>query len=85
MIRRLRKIIVMVLLAAFANFIPAARACGPVSIAPIFVFDTSPDLPFAEYARGHLGIVRPSFGRKTLVIAYRYLNAAGSPMANRRR
>jgi len=74
MIRRLRKIIALVLLAAFANLTPTARACGPVSVEPIFVFDTSPDLPFADYARGHLGIVRPSFGRKTLVIAYRYLN-----------
>jgi hypothetical protein len=47
-----------------------ARACGPESIDPIFVFKTSPDLPFSQYARGNLGIVRPSFGRKTLVIAY---------------
>jgi hypothetical protein len=71
---RVRKTIALVLFAALANFIPIARACGPESIDPIFVFDTSPDLPFAEYARGNLGIVRPSFGRKTLVIAYRYLN-----------
>jgi hypothetical protein len=74
MIRRVRKIVALVLLAAFANFTTAARACGPESVEPIFVFDTSPDLPFADYARGQLGIVRPSFGRKTLVIAYRYLN-----------
>ena len=72
--RRVRKTIAAVLLAGFLNFMPAARACGPESIQPIFVFETSPDLPFAEYARGNLGIVRPSFGRKTLVIAYRYLN-----------
>jgi hypothetical protein len=74
MIRRVRQTIALILLTAFANSMPAANACGPFSIDPIFVFETSPDLPFAEYARGNVGIVRPSFGRKTLVIAYRYLN-----------
>ncbi|HEV7396972.1 MAG TPA: hypothetical protein VGN86_10715 [Pyrinomonadaceae bacterium] len=51
-----------------------ARACGPEYIEPIFVFTTSPDLPFKEFTAGKIGIVRPSFGKKTLVIAYRYLN-----------
>ena len=70
----IRKTIVLVLLGACASLIPPAQACGPESIDPIFVFKSSPDLPFTEYARGNLGVVRPSFGRKTLVIAYRYLN-----------
>jgi hypothetical protein len=52
----------------------AANACGPSYLEPIFVFETSPDLPFEDYAAGKIGIVKPSFGRKTLVIAYRYLN-----------
>jgi hypothetical protein len=56
------------------SFVPAARACGPSSIDPIYVFKNSPDLPFTEYARGRIGIVLPTFGRKTLFIAYRYLN-----------
>ncbi len=50
------------------------RACGPSYISPIFVFDESPDLPLREFTEGKIGIVRPGFGRKTLVIAYRYLN-----------
>jgi hypothetical protein len=53
---------------------PPARACGPATIDPIFVFQESPDLPFAGFTRGQLGIVKPNFGRKTLAIAYRYLN-----------
>ena len=53
---------------------PPAKACGPATIDPIFVFQESADLPFAEFTRGQLGIVKPSFGRKTLAIAYRYLN-----------
>ena len=56
------------------NSAPPARACGPSYIEPIFVFRESPDLPFAEYARGKIGIVQPTHGRKTLFIAYRYLN-----------
>lgn len=59
---------------ALLNLGSPANACGPSFIEPIFVFKDSPDLPFAEYARGNIGILRPSFGRKTLFIAYRYLN-----------
>jgi hypothetical protein len=54
--------------------LPSANACGPSFIEPVFVFNGSPDLPFSEFAAGKLGIVKPQFGRKTLVIAYRYLN-----------
>ncbi|HXM34354.1 MAG TPA: hypothetical protein VN920_04165, partial [Pyrinomonadaceae bacterium] len=59
------------------NFVPVARACGPEYIEPIFVFKDSPDPPFADYARGKIGILRPTHGRKTLFIAYRYLNGSG--------
>ncbi len=52
----------------------AGNACGPSFLSPIFVFEESPDLPFAEFAAGKIGIVKPTFGRKTLVISYRYLN-----------
>jgi hypothetical protein len=50
------------------------KACGPFLIEPIFVFHQSPDLPFREFTKGNIGIIQPTFGRKTLVIAYRYLN-----------
>src|SRR5687767_15818656 len=56
------------------NLATPVNACGPVYTMPIFVFETSPDLPFKEFTNGKIGIVRPTFGRKTLVIAYRYLN-----------
>ena len=70
-----RRILALILcLTAFFNFAPLAKACGPSFIEPIFVFKESPDLPFKEYARGQIGIVQPGFGRKTLFIAYRYLN-----------
>jgi len=53
---------------------PVANGCGPSSIGPVFVFKESPDPPFNEFAGGKIGIVSPQFGRKTLVIAFRYLN-----------
>ena len=61
-------------IATTLNPFPPAMACGPFTIDPIFVFRESPDLPFDDFTKGRIGIVRPGFGRKTLVIAYRYLN-----------
>ena len=55
------------------NMSPLAKACGPETIDPIFVFSYSPDLPFEEFAKGKIGILQSTFGRKTLVIAHRYL------------
>src|SRR5437867_12227959 len=52
----------------------SAKACGPSYLQPIFVFEGSPDLPLQEFAAGKIGIVRPPFGRKTLLIAYHHLN-----------
>ena len=56
------------------NYAAPAVGCGPWPTEPIFVFKESPDLPFSDFTAGKIGIVRPSLGRKTLVIAYRYLN-----------
>src|SRR5262245_31998164 len=49
-------------------------ACGREYLEPVFFFRESPDFPFAHYAAGKIGIIQPTFGKKTLVIAYRYLN-----------
>lgn len=51
-----------------------ANACGPSVLAPVFVFKESSDFPFNDFAAGNTGIIQPTFGRKTLLIAYRYLN-----------
>lgn len=56
------------------NLAPPVTACGSVEPQPIYVFEESPDPPFQEFTNGKIGIVRPSFGRKTLFIAYQYLN-----------
>lgn len=69
-----RALALFLLFPILINLTPAAKGCGPSFIEPIFVFKESPDLPFSEFAGGRIGIVQPGFGRKTLVIAYRYLN-----------
>ncbi len=56
----------------FASIRPV-QGCGPSYITPIYVFTESPDPPFEEYIAGKIGILQPTFGRKTLFIAYRYL------------
>ena len=56
------------------NLATPAWACGPFFIEPIFVFTESPDLPFTDFTGGKIGIIKPTFGRKTLTIAFRYLN-----------
>jgi hypothetical protein len=72
MIRRgLTAILLFVLI---INSYTVSRGCGPLYLQPIFSFSESPDLPFSEFTAGKIGIVKPTFGRKTLVIAYRYLN-----------
>ncbi|HEY6805899.1 MAG TPA: hypothetical protein VI306_20125 [Pyrinomonadaceae bacterium] len=52
----------------------AALACGPDTIDPIFVLTNSPDVPFTDFAKGKIGILQSTFGRKTLVVAHRYLS-----------
>ena len=72
---RLARPLVSLCLSLIFLFQPVpALACGPETVEPIFVFSTSPDLPFDEFTRGKIGIVQPTFGRKTLVIAHRFLN-----------
>jgi hypothetical protein len=70
--RRVQALLLSVLLLLECS--PASFGCGPSYIEPIFVFKSSPDMPFNEFVNGRIGIVLPSFGRKTLVIAHRYLN-----------
>ena len=70
-----RRTVTVVLVALLLlNYTAPILGCGPWPTEPIFVFRESPDLPFSDFTGGKIGIVRPSLGRKTLVIAYRYLN-----------
>ena len=73
--RTLRYILAIVLAAVMLlNSASLVTACGPVTTDPVYVSKESPDPPFQEFTNGKIGIVKESFGRKTLFIAYRYLN-----------
>ena len=50
-----------------------AQACGPEFFPDVFVHKLRPDEP-KEYAQGKLGILLPTYPRKDLIVAYRYLN-----------
>ena len=66
-------IALLLLLVLFTQSSPLVHACGPETVDPIFVFKNSPDPPFEDFAKGKIGVLQPTFGRKTLVIAHRYL------------
>lgn len=70
-----RAVTLLALIAILLQAQSATNACGgPSILQPVFVSATSPDLPFDQFAAGNIGILKPTFGRKTLLIAYRYLN-----------
>lgn len=72
------KIIALSLVVVFVLCnLQSAKACGPFSLYAAFSYDKHPDLPFEDFARGELGILKPDFARSYLFVAYRYLNANG--------
>ena len=53
---------------------PLSFACGPFSVQAVFTFTVHPEYPLEKYAGGEIGVVRPSYARSYLYVAYRYLN-----------
>lgn len=68
--RAIRSIAVIAILSL--NAIPA-RACGPFFPQAVFTHKLHPDFPLENYARGELGVLRPTYARSYLFVAYRYL------------
>ena len=58
------------------QFSLAALACGPSFVEPVFALESSPDVPLENFIRGRIGIVKPTWGRKSLFIAFRLMNGA---------
>lgn len=61
------------ILSFFINVIP----CGPGYVMPLFDVRKTPEFPYRDFAAGNLGIVKPTFTRSVLFVAYRYLNNFG--------
>jgi hypothetical protein len=53
---------------------PVTFACGPFSIEAVFTFSVHPEYPLEKFAGGDIGVVRPSYARSYLYVAYRYFN-----------
>ncbi len=55
-------------------FLTTAHPCGPGYVSPIFVTTNAPENPYSSFAAGRLGIVKPTYRRELLLVAYRYIN-----------
>jgi hypothetical protein len=73
------RLLIAVLILAVPVELPG---CGPYLPQALFHLTVDPEAP-AEFARGHLGIVQPTYERLYQVIAYRYLSGVGLNDAER--
>ena len=58
-------------------FLSNALPCGPGYTTPLFDTTSAPENPWADYAAGRLGIVKPTFHRSVLIAAYRHIAGNG--------
>ncbi len=73
----LRALIALALIASTSLLIPQrTQACGPFFSDAIFAYTKHPDFPLERFAKGQLGVLRPSYARSYLFAAYRNLTNA---------
>ena len=58
---------------AAAVLIQPGSSCGPDWPEAIFVNPHHPDAPYADFAKGRIGVLQPGYRTRHLVIAYNYL------------
>src|SRR5260370_18110037 len=69
-----RALIALALIASTSLLLPQrSQACGPFFTDAIFVYTKHPDFPLERFARGQLGVLRPTYARSYLFAAYRNL------------
>jgi hypothetical protein len=74
--RRVARALAVLALCAAGSSDAPARACSGGSEV-VFASTVHPDLPLNRFAAGHLGLVKPTFARSYLTVAYRWLNGVG--------
>ena len=74
----------VVTLALVFAFLSNTLPCGPGYVSPLFDTSASPENPFAEFAAGKLGIIKPKFRRSVLYAAYRYIAGNGMTASEQR-
>src|SRR5438046_1343647 len=59
-----RALIALALIASTSLLLPqSSQACGPFFTDAIFVYTKHPDFPLERFAKGQLGVLRPSYAR----------------------
>ena len=61
---------------SFGN-LPLVYSCGPFFPETIFSYKYHPDFPLDGFAKGQLGVMKPTYAASYLVVAYRYLMGIG--------
>lgn len=74
----LRSLFAFALAVSFiVSMLPApVSACSGESLSAVYAYRKHPDLPLDRFARGELGVLRPTFARSYLFVAYRHLTGA---------
>lgn len=82
----LRSLLASLVVLSFIFWLPhdPVQACGGESLSAVYAYRKHPDLPLNRYARGELGILRPTFARSYLFVAYRHLTGAALDEAEAR-
>src|SRR5258707_7744675 len=69
-----KALIALVLIASTSLLLPrGTQACGPFFTDAIFAYTKHPDFPLERFAKGQMGVVRPTYARSYLFAAYRNL------------
>ena len=69
-----RILLLAILFSSFAVGPSDLPGCGPAFPQAVFTLTRHPQSPLSEFAQGQLGVIQPSYYRKYLVAAYRYLS-----------
>ncbi|MBF0120304.1 MAG: hypothetical protein HQK79_15820 [Desulfobacterales bacterium] len=68
------KILITVIVSLFIlNISHTLMACSPAPPEPSFTYSLHPDFPLEEFAKGNLGIIKPTYAKSYLYVAYRYM------------
>src|SRR5712691_6669424 len=72
-----RALLALALIASTSLLLPQrSHACGPFFSDAMFVYTKHPDFPLERFAKGQLGVLRPTYARSYLFAAYRNLTNA---------
>jgi hypothetical protein len=75
--KRWQAVLVVLMVAAIFYSTRPAMTCGPFTARAVFSYDSHPDIPLTRFAAGELGVLKPTYARSYLIVAYRYFTGAG--------